>query len=329
MKYHQTPVETKTILEQIVETLSRHNLPINPVNFSVLYQFFSNINSALIEHLEDKAQTDQWDEYVLEFAYEHFVKEPRHFSSENFSQLTNTVTSMNDASKQAQSSVNLLDEQLAHANQHEQCESSTLTQFSVSVEKIKADQAQLCAFVEQAQKQTKKIQAELEQAKLEALTDNLTGLKNRKGLDNFFIENVKEKATTTLAALVVDIDHFKSFNDNFGHLVGDLILRRLARMIATITDDLGEVFRFGGEEFVVLLPNADRPTAATLAESIRMQISKVRFRHTRTNEALPKITVSLGVTSYQKSDDLSSLLERADQALYQAKREGRNKVSIA
>lgn len=328
MKYHQTPKETNTLLTQIVETLSRHDLPINPINFSVLYQFFSNINNELIAHLEGKAQTDQWDEYVLEFAYDQFVKEPRHLSSDNFSQLTDTVASMNHASQNALSSVNSLDTQLTQTTQNSPSDAHVLAQFAKTVEKIKADQAALNAIVQQAQLQTQKIQAELEQAKLEALTDSLTGLQNRKGLDAFYLRSVIQNSVSNLAALVIDIDHFKSFNDNFGHLVGDLILRRLARMIATITDDLGEVFRFGGEEFVVLLPNADQLTAATLAESIRSQISQVRFRHTRTNEALPKMTVSVGVTNRKQSDDLSSLLERADQALYQAKRDGRNKVSI-
>lgn len=328
MKYHQSPKEANALLDQIVAKLNQQDLPCNPINYAVLYQYFGEINTHLTNQLKTGVEESGWDSYLLEFLYEQFIKEPSQFKGENIRKLSKTVNTLGNASEQVQGSIDSLDTQLEQASKDDQICGELIQAIQLTTDKIKADQQKLANCVLKAQQQTQEIQAELEQARMEALTDNLTGLQNRKGLTHFFESCMETQVEEPLSALVIDIDHFKSFNDNFGHLIGDLILRRLARLLASITEELGEAFRFGGEEFVVLLPGCDQPTAVTLAESIRSQVSKVRFRNTRTNEELPRITVSLGVTLRKKEDNLSNILERADEALYLAKNNGRNQVQV-
>ena len=125
---------------------------------------------------------------------------------------------------------------------------------------------------------------------------------------------------------IADIDHFKKFNDDFGHLVGDLILKRLGKLLKEELPIPCEGFRFGGEEFVILMPQCNKTRALDIAEIIRVGVSKLRFKSAKTKERLPKMTISLGVTGWESGDELESVLMRADQALYQAKNNGRNQV---
>lgn len=129
--------------------------------------------------------------------------------------------------------------------------------------------------------------------------------------------------------VVADIDHFKKFNDQYGHLVGDLILKRLSKLFKEELPIPCEDFRFGGEEFVILMPQCNKERAMDIAESIRVGVSKLRFKGAKTRERLPKMTISLGVSEWQAEDELEHMIMRADHVLYEAKNNGRNQVRHA
>lgn len=161
-----------------------------------------------------------------------------------------------------------------------------------------------------------------------AITDGLTGLSVRR----YFLERLQEEIERSarhnlhLAFLMIDIDHFKRCNDNFGHLTGDVVLREVARKIKACVREIDLVARFGGEEFSVLLPDTDKVGARGVAERIRSGIDKHPFR--AYNESL-KIEVSIGVAGLpEDSTTAQSLIDRSDQALYRAKDEGRNRVCV-
>lgn len=129
--------------------------------------------------------------------------------------------------------------------------------------------------------------------------------------------------------VVADIDHFKKFNDQYGHLVGDLILKRLSKLFKEELPIPCEDFRFGGEEFVILMPQCNKERAMDIAESIRVGVSKLRFKGAKTGERLPKMIISLGVSEWQAEDELEHMIMRADHVLYEAKNNGRNQVRHA
>ena len=128
---------------------------------------------------------------------------------------------------------------------------------------------------------------------------------------------------------MVDIDHFKRFNDNFGHVVGDVILTRVAKKIANYVSQSGMAVRYGGEEFLVLMPDVDLPSCIEVAEKIRQGVEKMRFVSAKTRQRLPQVTISLGVTSRHGNERWQNMVQRADEALYQAKQKGRNQVQVA
>ena len=161
-----------------------------------------------------------------------------------------------------------------------------------------------------------------------AKTDTLTGLPNRRALEEFFrkAQLAALEQDDPVSALLIDIDHFKRFNDEFGHGVGDQVLRLMAKVLREAVRDIDLPARYGGEELLAILPNAGLTTAATIAERIRRLVAECHISRRSTGEALPGITISLGVAQFQGGESMSDLIERCDRALYQAKKTGRNRV---
>jgi diguanylate cyclase (GGDEF)-like protein len=170
------------------------------------------------------------------------------------------------------------------------------------------------------------------QLTLLAASDALTGLPNRRTLDTQFASEWKRalRTETSLALLMVDIDHFKEFNDAYGHHAGDVCLQAVARALkASVQRSQDLVARFGGEEFAVLLPQTELSQAYHLAEKLRSAIHGLAIRHNRS--ATGSITISIGCAAATPSADTESvqLLRAADSALYTAKQMGRNRIQIA
>jgi len=154
----------------------------------------------------------------------------------------------------------------------------------------------------------------------QSLTDPLTGLANRRAFSRTLDQSIAQAQAlgAPLSVAIVDIDHFKSINDLHGHAEGDRVLQALGAMLLSTEAARGRVARFGGEEFVRLLPGRDLAEAARESEYLREAVAAMP-------SGLP-VTISIGVAALRAGDDASSLLSRADQALYDAKREGRDRV---
>jgi diguanylate cyclase len=172
------------------------------------------------------------------------------------------------------------------------------------------------------------LQQNLEAIRAESLSDPLTGLGNRKYFDRALDAAVQLAVTQNepLSLLMLDIDHFKSFNDNYGHLTGDQVLRLVGQSLKQIINGRDTIARYGGEEFAVVLPDTDLPKALAVAEQIRRAVVARELKKKSTGEILGRITVSVGLSMLQPGDDRDSLIDRADACLYAAKRGGRNRV---
>jgi diguanylate cyclase len=172
------------------------------------------------------------------------------------------------------------------------------------------------------------LQQSLEAIRAESLTDPLTGLGNRKYFDRS-IEAAVQHALTSgepLSLLMFDIDHFKSFNDSYGHLTGDQVLRLVAMSLKQTIKGQDITARYGGEEFAVVLPNTALRQALTVADHIRRAVMAKELKKKSTGEILGRVTISVGVSMLKPGDDTDALIERADACLYAAKRNGRNRV---
>ena len=172
------------------------------------------------------------------------------------------------------------------------------------------------------------LQQSLEAIRAESLTDPLTGLGNRKYFDRS-IDSAVQTALANgepLSLLMFDIDHFKSFNDTYGHLTGDQVLRLVGMSLKQTIKGQDITARYGGEEFAVVLPNTALRQALTVADHIRRAVMSKELKKKSTGEILGRVTISVGVSMLKPGDDTDSLIERADACLYAAKRNGRNRV---
>lgn len=162
-----------------------------------------------------------------------------------------------------------------------------------------------------------------------AVTDPLTGLYNRRYMENqttALVEHAINRGKA-LSLLALDVDHFKSVNDENGHAVGDRVLQELASRLKQAIRNIDMICRIGGEEFVIVLPNTDADVAAKIADRMRRNISGKPFNVGAGNGPLT-VTVSIGVATIDnQSDTMESIMKRADEALYSAKRGGRNRVN--
>lgn len=166
----------------------------------------------------------------------------------------------------------------------------------------------------------KRIERELEK---QATLDHLTGVANRRAFDVAIRQQIKQAAQhqSLFSLLIFDIDHFKAINDTHGHDAGDAILKQLADLIRQCLRQTDLLSRWGGEEFTILLPDTPLDGALQFAERVRQRVAQARF------DTL-QITISIGLTQYRDGDDSERMIMRADDALYQAKRTGRNRVMV-
>ncbi len=175
------------------------------------------------------------------------------------------------------------------------------------------------------------LRAELETARAEAMTDALTGLPNRRAFDNRLPELLAAAAETMrpLALLMLDLDHFKSINDRFGHAVGDAVLRRTAQTVRSVLREQDMAARTGGEEFCAVLPETSLNDAMEIAERLRLAVAAQALTLRSTGTRLQGISISIGLAMARSEEEPGALIERADAALYRAKQSGRNQVTSA
>ena len=177
------------------------------------------------------------------------------------------------------------------------------------------------------EEKVKSLQQELDKVYKELLIDSLTKAYNKKALEKDLSEILKEtdQKKLDLVIAVIDFDDFKSINDTYGHLVGDFVLIKLVEIIKRIITSKYKLYRFGGDEFVLVLDKTNLEEAELILERMVNKIDRTNLKY---GQQLIEITISVGATGHKKGDTMDSILERADEALYEAKKEGKNRYEI-
>ena len=183
-------------------------------------------------------------------------------------------------------------------------------------------------YLSKIESDKRKLSDELDRARMLSLTDELTGLPNRRA----FIRRLDDEVSRVkrygfpLSLVLIDIDHFKLVNDEFGHAAGDKVLQAYAEKILSIFRHHDMIARYGGEEFAVLLPNTNLDGVLRALDKVKANVPNVEVM--ASGVCIPAPTFSAGVTEYRAPESPSQLIERADHALYRAKRLGRNRIEV-
>ncbi|MFO0388689.1 MAG: GGDEF domain-containing protein [Alphaproteobacteria bacterium] len=207
---------------------------------------------------------------------------------------------------------------------------NTLKELVTATTTLRQSGEKITEKLEESKKEITVLRKNLQQVTIEAQRDFLTGVFNRKTFEKMYDElsMVAKEKQTELCLIMIDIDFFKKFNDKYGHLLGDEVLKTVARTLTEVLKGRDVVARFGGEEFVVILPETPIEGAMKVADMIRATIASKELKRKDTGETFGTITVSMGVAKFRHtSDTLPTLMKRADDALYQSKHKGRNCVT--
>uniref|UniRef100_E6VLZ8 diguanylate cyclase n=1 Tax=Rhodopseudomonas palustris (strain DX-1) TaxID=652103 RepID=E6VLZ8_RHOPX len=218
-------------------------------------------------------------------------------------------------------------QKLSLATDHDQIK-AIVERLVVTTREMRQTNSALEQRLSASKQEIANLQLSLEAIRNESLTDPLTGLGNRKHFDRTVHDALRSAAAShqPLSLLMMDIDHFKSFNDTYGHLTGDQVLRLVGLTLKQSIKGQDFTARYGGEEFAVVLPNTPLRQAIIVADNIRRQVMSKELKKKSTGEILGRVTLSAGVSTLKPNDDVESLIGRADACLYAAKRNGRNRV---
>lgn len=339
MYYTDSMEQSSEYLRLALDHMGRFNIPVDPINYTVWYEYVSGKNEALqnaINNLLNHEETitvqmskDLYKRYILDenqSIIENVRMETRRILAEILKQI---MENGGDLTRYE----GLLE------NYSEQLSDSTgIQDIRRIVDNIIAETKTMeesgSLFKKRLFRNTSEIEAlrkNLEKVKKQSTTDALTGLYNRRAFDTAMNRHAKHATQTgqRLCLLMADIDHFKSINDNYGHLVGDNVLRITAEMLKRCVKGKDIVARYGGDEFMILLPDTPLNGALTLAENIRSYFETTKIKRKDTGKIIGTLTLSFGVALYDPGETIDTFIQRLDKAMYHSKENGRNRVTNA
>lgn len=338
MRYHETKEQSAEILRLAIPLMARQKAAYHPLSYAIWYEHTAGINPALTEELERRlASSSPLTDADVCRLHALFILAR---DVDAFERIQQQLRALLDDTAEVAASAGAEVTQFGHALQNRQAQLNR----SISVEAVKEIVLELLSETERMRRVTEELSQQLEtsarevrtlteqleQAQVEALLDPLTGLNNRRGLERRADElHLRAGGLAGASLLLADIDHFKTINDNYGHLAGDKVIRSVAQIIRANIKGRDIAARLGGEEFAVLLPQTTAEGAAALAEQIRKAVARARIRRAGRDEEAGRITLSIGVATAHADDTLDQLIERADLAMYAAKRAGRNQIYLS
>lgn len=328
---------TEKYCRKALGILKRNSIPAFPKFYDLLYTYSNGTNIALNNKLNDRLSVG--DSLSIQFAeslYSEFLSsngvEDRLSSvtDEILDSISSIHTTIDKAQANNSNYSEMLDDTVADLK--EDNDQEALSNLTVKLLKMTKEAHAANMLLEgelaSAKSDISSLKDEVDEVRQDALLDPLTKIDNRKSFDSFLLNALELDGDSkpSFSLVMIDIDHFKKFNDTWGHQTGDQVLRLVGSTLKSGTREEDLAARYGGEEFALILPNADLDQATNIAEKVRKSIKNRKLHKRSTNEDLGRITVSCGVAVYRAGDDIESIIERADKCLYAAKHAGRNKV---
>lgn len=331
--------ETKVIaniVRQEINFMIRNSIMMTPINYEKWFYLFCHTIQTH-QNLNDLEMIglfkEIYDDHIDEVKYEHgHRRDETPEQSKNVSKALSKIASEVD-----QNLLKIMDTLFKHNDsidvhtesvienskdiQHDAI-SASLQKILSELGELKQENKNLSAQLQSYHHNIKSLTEELQVAKTEAEVDFLTGLLNRRRFERaatILIEDLKSK-NYPFAVVMLDIDHFKQVNDEYGHPVGDEVLQEIATVLKTFLRANAIPGRIGGEEFAIILPGSELDEARRIAERLRYAIENRSFSHEL------RVTASFGVTEAKKIDTIDTVFKRVDKALYDAKKAGRNMV---
>ncbi len=336
MNYTEERSKAGEYLRLALNYIAKYNLSATPVNYTVWYEYVSGKNMKLkkaLDHSLDDAKP--LNDNNVEGLYQKYVadgdrivvsklltqislmlKDITHHVSETDGDLTGHGKTLGN-----------LAVRIGEVHDYNDIK-NIVDQMIVETKALVKSGKRLQTRMKVSSDDLKQLHQELEKSQQEAQTDALTTLINRRGLEKRLeLERIRARQNgSSFSIILIDIDHFKRVNDTFGHLVGDSILRSIAKLLKSHLRKNDLAARYGGEEFLILLPETEIKGAEAVGQKFRKALSTKEWKLKKTGESMGRITVSMGIALYKFNEPEESLIKRVDDALYLAKNNGRDRI---
>ncbi|WP_022695572.1 GGDEF domain-containing protein [Ponticaulis koreensis] len=330
----------RTTGHQAVDGVIDHELSASPQNYELWLHYQNDWTPGLRNEIESYiSDTGHLDEQQTELLYDKYFNSSR-FSAhvaqtgaKLASELTAALQALNQAGHRTEEFSGHLDDAAEELEQSSLSPDKILeivSKLSSATQQMSEQNAELTKKLEESSSEISDLREHLQTIRTEALTDALTGVANRKQFDNMLRFRTHEARNLgyPLTLAICDIDHFKSFNDTWGHQTGDQVIRFVAATLERLALKDHLVARYGGEEFAIIMPRVTAEEACDILERMRKAIEVKKLKRKSTGDSLGNVTMSFGAAELTDEDSCSTLIRRSDEQLYAAKRAGRNQVSV-
>ena len=324
-------------LKKAVPLMLKHGIPTTPTNYALWYTYVDESKPKLNIALDTAiAQNQQYSPISSELLYREHISDPVELDVLDMRQNLDAMVcelsqSLKDTNHDTNNFQSNIEKEFSKLSELES-KGFSLEQVIKVVRNIVSESANIhsstVSFTQQldkAQTEISTLKKRLAETEKDVLFDALTEALNRRA----FNEDIKALISQSPAGccmIIADIDHFKQFNDTYGHQLGDLVLKVVAKRLQESCRDGVKLYRYGGEEFAILLPKSNQRIARQLAEAMRRSIEKLSVKDRRSEARIDNITASFGVSEWKLKQTTSQLIETTDKLLYEAKRLGRNRV---
>lgn len=337
MLFTEDRVQAQRLADLSLQIMERYQIPANPKNYTLWYTYhterYPDLTRTLKALLESDTEfnLDRNEELFAKFFGNEQEQDEINQASEELSTLLGDMQSFlgeagENASQYGEHLQNLV-KQVGDASSAEDLR-ALVGGVLQETHRMEKHNGELERRLGESAEKISDLSERLEDVRRESMTDALTGLANRKCFDQRLREGAAESEAEgiDLCLMMVDIDYFKKFNDTYGHPMGDQVLKLIGSVLSDSVKGRDTPARYGGEEFGIILPRTQLKDALKIAEQIRATVANKKITKRSSGEALGQITLSIGVAQYRVGEALGDFLVRADEALYTAKRSGRNQV---
>jgi diguanylate cyclase len=336
MSYPENHAQAGEYLRLTLAYLVKYNLPANPINLTLFYEYASGKNSSLNKAIDrdinehNNISLEQSEKYYQAYIIDGerilFSRLILRLNSILKDLLTHLVDSVGGVSDHGDK-LGHLAERVKGTKDHKDL-IHLVDQMVSETKALISSGKRMQTKIKVSYHDLQVLNQELKKSQEQAMTDSLTGLPNRRWLDQMFeLEKVKSKQNQSgFSIIMLDIDHFKRVNDRYGHLAGDHVLKNISKILQKNIRKTDFVSRIGGEEFLVLAPDTSLTDACSIALKIKNSLLSRNWKLKASGEEIQKITASMGIAQYRLHETNDTLIKRADDALYLAKKNGRNQI---